>query len=82
MSSKFPSALVAGAFGAALVLAGCAGGGGGDGTPGATDGAGGDEMYIALVSKGFQHQFWQAVKQGAEEKAAEPRNKARRPANK
>jgi ribose transport system substrate-binding protein len=25
-----------------------------------------DEAYIALISKGFQHQFWQAVKQGAE----------------
>ena len=24
------------------------------------------EVYIPLVSKGFQHQFWQAVKQGAE----------------
>lgn len=25
------------------------------------------EPYIALISKGFQHQFWQAVKQGAEQ---------------
>ncbi len=24
-----------------------------------------DKPYIALISKGFQHQFWQAVKQGA-----------------
>jgi ribose transport system substrate-binding protein len=30
-----------------------------------------DEMYIPLVSKGFQHQFWQAVKQGAEKAAGE-----------
>lgn len=29
-----------------------------------------DKLYIPLVSKGFQHQFWQAVKAGAE-KAAE-----------
>ena len=29
------------------------------------------ETYVYLVSKGFQHQFWQAVKQGAEEKAEE-----------
>jgi ribose transport system substrate-binding protein len=36
---------------------------GGDGASGGTD--------IALVSKGFQHQFWQAVKSGAEEKAKE-----------
>ena len=27
--------------------------------------------YIPIVSKGFQHQFWQAVKKGAEGKAAE-----------
>jgi ribose transport system substrate-binding protein len=33
-------------------------------------GGGGDQPYIAIVSKGFQHQFWQAVKQGAEEEAA------------
>ncbi len=26
-----------------------------------------DEIYIPLVSKGFQHQFWQAVKQGADQ---------------
>jgi ribose transport system substrate-binding protein len=29
------------------------------------------ETYIPLVSKGFQHQFWQAVRQGAEQAAAE-----------
>ena len=28
-----------------------------------------DEIYIPLVSKGFQHQFWQAVKSGAEQAA-------------
>ncbi|WP_263772794.1 ABC transporter substrate-binding protein [Propionivibrio soli] len=28
-----------------------------------------DDMYIPLVSKGFQHQFWQAVKAGAEQAA-------------
>ncbi|MCX7656113.1 MAG: ABC transporter substrate-binding protein [Treponemataceae bacterium] len=27
------------------------------------------EMYIPLISKGFQHQFWQAVKKGAENAA-------------
>ena len=26
-----------------------------------------DEIYIPLISKGFQHQFWQAVKAGAEQ---------------
>ncbi len=30
-----------------------------------------DKVYIPLVSKGFQHQFWQAVKLGAEQAAAE-----------
>lgn len=29
----------------------------------------GDKPYIAIVSKGFQHQFWQMVKQGAEQEA-------------
>ncbi|WP_323007217.1 ABC transporter substrate-binding protein [Pseudorhodobacter sp.] len=30
-----------------------------------------DKPYIPLVSKGFQHQFWQAVKAGADKAAAE-----------
>ncbi len=30
-----------------------------------------DKAYIALISKGFQHQFWQAVKIGLEKAAAE-----------
>jgi ribose transport system substrate-binding protein len=30
-----------------------------------------DEPYIALISKGFQHQFWQAVKLGADQAAEE-----------
>ncbi|MDD0860027.1 ABC transporter substrate-binding protein [Arthrobacter alpinus] len=34
-------------------------------------GGGGGKPYIAIVSKGFQHQFWQSVKQGAEKAAAE-----------
>lgn len=29
------------------------------------------EMYIPLISKGFQHQFWQAVKAGADQAAEE-----------
>jgi len=28
-----------------------------------------DEIYIPLISKGFQHQFWQAVKVGADQAA-------------
>ncbi|GAA4725139.1 LacI family transcriptional regulator [Phytohabitans rumicis] len=46
----------------ALVTAGC----GDDGSTG----TGSDQKYIAIVSKGFQHQFWQAVKKGAEDEAA------------
>lgn len=34
-------------------------------------GASGDKIYIPIISKGFQHQFWQAVKQGAEKAATE-----------
>ncbi|WP_026818654.1 ABC transporter substrate-binding protein [Arthrobacter castelli] len=54
----------AGAAALALSLSACGGGstgnesGGGDGKP-----------YVAIVSKGFQHQFWQAVKDGAEKAA-------------
>ncbi|MFJ5958694.1 ABC transporter substrate-binding protein [Paenarthrobacter sp. NPDC092416] len=33
--------------------------------------ANGAKPYIAVVSKGFQHQFWQAVKQGADKAAKE-----------
>jgi ribose transport system substrate-binding protein len=50
---------------AALAMAGCASNNGGG------DAGDGDQMYIALVSKGFQHQFWQAVKKGAEQEAQE-----------
>ncbi|MFR9727048.1 ABC transporter substrate-binding protein [Streptomyces sp. MS19] len=40
-----------------------------EGEGGGGGGAGGDGPLISIVSKGFQHQFWQAVKQGAEEEA-------------
>ncbi|GLY65400.1 ABC transporter substrate-binding protein [Amycolatopsis taiwanensis] len=46
----------------ALSLSACGQGGGSS--------AGGNGPLIAIVSKGFQHQFWQAVKKGAEEEAA------------
>lgn len=32
-------------------------------------GGSGEKPYIAIISKGFQHQFWQAVKMGAEQAA-------------
>jgi ribose transport system substrate-binding protein len=56
--------IVAAIAGAALAvsLSACGQGGGA--------GAGGNGPLIAIVSKGFQHQFWQAVKKGAEDEAA------------
>jgi ribose transport system substrate-binding protein len=57
---KFAAALTGAAL--ALTIAGC-------GSSEGSGGTGGDEPYIAIVSKGFQHQFWQAVKQGAEREA-------------
>lgn len=38
-------------------------------TPATGSTATGDKPYIAIVSKGFQHQFWQVVKAGAEQAA-------------
>ncbi len=40
-------------------------------TSGSTGNSTGGQMYIPIISKGFQHQFWQAVKQGAEKAAAD-----------
>jgi ribose transport system substrate-binding protein len=52
---------------AALVLAACSTN---TGSSGAASGGGSAKSYIPIVSKGFQHQFWQAVKKGAEQEAA------------
>ncbi|HEU4329020.1 MAG TPA: ABC transporter substrate-binding protein [Roseiflexaceae bacterium] len=41
-----------------------------DAAPGGSPAAGG-KPYIPIISKGFQHQFWQAVRQGAEKAAAD-----------
>ncbi|KIL41296.1 LacI family transcriptional regulator [Gordoniibacillus kamchatkensis] len=39
---------------------------------GSSGNSGGDKkLYIPIISKGFQHQFWQAVKQGSEKAAKE-----------
>ena len=38
---------------------------------GAESSAQGGKMYIPVISKGFQHQFWQTVKKGAEAAAQE-----------
>jgi ribose transport system substrate-binding protein len=68
MFKKRTIGAVAGAVAAALILAGCASDGGSAGADGGDEGG---TPYIALVSKGFQHQFWQAVKSGAEQAAEE-----------
>ncbi|MGH3354586.1 MAG: ABC transporter substrate-binding protein [Nocardioidaceae bacterium] len=49
---------------ATMALAAC-------GSSGAADEGEGGKPYIAIVSKGFQHQFWQAVQQGAQQAAKE-----------
>ncbi|MDQ6793372.1 MAG: ABC transporter substrate-binding protein [Chloroflexota bacterium] len=50
------------------VLAAACSSSGSSGAPGGS--SGGAKPYIPIISKGFQHQFWQAVKKGAEEEAA------------
>lgn len=64
---RIGAALAAAAF--ALTAAAC-GGGASDAGGGGGEGDQPDQPYLAIVSKGFQHQFWQAVKQGAEQEAA------------
>ena len=71
MKNSYVKAAVAIAVAAALTLTGCGRGGDSGGSSGSSGGGGGKELDIALVSKGFQHQFWQAVKSGAEAKAKE-----------
>lgn len=77
MKNRRKLGLVGLAAASALLFAGCAGGstdtattGGGSG--GSDDAAStSEELFIPLISKGFQHQFWQAVRTGAEQRAAE-----------
>jgi ribose transport system substrate-binding protein len=56
---KIAAAVCSAVLATALAACGTSGGG-----------AGGSQPFIAIVSKGFQHQFWQSVKQGAEQEAA------------
>lgn len=77
MKNRRKLGLVGLAAASALLFAGCAGGSTDTATTGG--GSGGsdeaastsEELFIPLISKGFQHQFWQAVKTGAEQRAAE-----------
>jgi ribose transport system substrate-binding protein len=54
-----------------LALGACSSADDGGSGSGGDGGGDGGTPYVALVSKGFQHQFWQAVKQGADEAAEE-----------
>ena len=65
---KFSMGLAALAVAASMTLTACAGST--TATAGSGSGASAAKPYIAIVSKGFQHQFWQAVKKGAEQQAA------------
>ena len=69
MFKKRSIGAIAGLAAAALMLAGCASDGSASG--GDQSASGGDKPYVAVISKGFQHQFWQAVKAGAEQAAEE-----------
>lgn len=69
---KISPAIVALGVAASLTLAACAGSPAAPAASGsASESAPAGKPYIAIVSKGFQHQFWQAVKSGAEAKAKE-----------
>jgi ribose transport system substrate-binding protein len=61
MRSKSTTLAVAAAI--AVALAACTGAG--------SSPSGGTKPYIPVISKGFQHQFWQAVKLGSEKAATE-----------
>jgi len=47
------------------------GGTSGNGTPTSNPPGNDESMYISVISKGFQHQFWQAVKAGSDSAAAD-----------
>jgi len=71
MSTNRRALLAVALLAPAMALTACGGN-----SPTTTTGAGGTtaaakEMYIPVISKGFQHQFWQAVKQGAEKAASD-----------
>jgi len=59
---------MSGVLAASLLLAACSDDGG---ATGKDDSSSDDKKYVAVVSKGFQHQFWQAVKKGADQAAEE-----------
>lgn len=61
----------AGLMAAAMLFAACSGTSSSPAASAeASAAAGGDAPYVAIVSKGSQHQFWQAVQKGATDEAA------------
>lgn len=60
---------LSGLLAASLLLGAC--GSDDSSSNGSDSGSSSDKPYIAVISKGFQHQFWQAVKKGAEKAAKE-----------
>lgn len=71
--SKKIMAIALSAIMSTALFAGCSTGGGNGTNPSSSPQAGGnsDKPYIAVIAKGFQHQFWQSVKAGAEQAAAD-----------
>ncbi|HEY6057838.1 MAG TPA: ABC transporter substrate-binding protein [Candidatus Limnocylindrales bacterium] len=54
----------------AIVVGACSSAASPSASSGGPAASSGSTPYISIVSKGFQHQFWQAVKKGAEDEAA------------
>src|SRR5690242_1077206 len=67
MHTKRIGAVVAAAA-VAVTMSACGGSSSGGSASGGS--SGGSKPYIAIVSKGFQQQFWQSVKKGAQDEAA------------
>jgi ribose transport system substrate-binding protein len=65
------SVLVASGIALMLALSACSSGTSSSGGSGSSDSGSGETLQIAMVSKGFQHQFWQAVGLGAQNAADE-----------
>jgi ribose transport system substrate-binding protein len=69
-SARFIPILAAAVLAIAACTTGTASPSTGGAGAGASASAAGGKPYIPVISKGFQHQFWQAVKKGAEAEAA------------
>src|SRR5438270_3276455 len=68
MSSRPMRVFVALGAAMALIIGTC---GGKHATNGGASASTSAKLFIPMISKGFQHQFWQAVRQGAEKAAAQ-----------